>query len=115
MPNTTTYEFDEIAAIFPNGAKLYCSGVFNISYTIQPSDPDVGIAGPYPEIDIDDDWVTVRAFDNDALGEDDMTIRLPWLPSVKPGPIDPLGQIWDALRDRIEEKIMEIEDNDFDE
>lgn len=112
MPRTTTYEFEEIAATFPNGAKLYCSGEFNISYTIQPADPDVGFFRSYPEFDITDDWVTVRAFDDDSLGDDDMTIRLPWLPRVRPGPSDPLGQIADYINDWIEAKIMEIEDDE---
>lgn len=110
MPRTTTYEFEEIAATFPNGAKLYCSGEFNISYTMQPPDRDVGIFSSYPEFDITDDWVTVRAFDDDSLGDDDMTIRLPWLPRVRPGPMDPLGQIWERVSDTIAEKIMELED-----
>ena len=112
MPSTTTYEFEEIPVVFPNGRKLYCSGVFNISYVIQPPDPDVGITAPYPEFDVTDDWVTLKAFDDDSLGDDDMTIRLPWLPGVKPGPSDPLGLIWEKIKDRIEEKIMEIEDDE---
>lgn len=112
MPSTTTYEFEEIPVVMPNGAKVYCSGHFNISYTIQPPEPDVGIFRSYPEFDITDDWVTVRAFDDDSLGDDDMTIRLPWLPRVKPGPMDPLGQIADRINMRIEEKIMEIEDDE---
>lgn len=77
MPRTTTYEFEEIAAVFPNNRTLYCSGVFNISYVMQPADPDVGIRSAYPEFDVTDDWVTLTAFDDESLGEDDMTIRLP--------------------------------------
>lgn len=115
MPKHTTYEFEEIEAVFPNGRKLYCSGVFNISYVIQPADPDVGIMSPYPEVDVDDDWVTVKAFDDDSLGEDNMTIRLPWLPALRPCPADPLGQIFNKIEDRVSEKVMEIEGDDFDE
>ena len=115
MPSTTTYEFEEIPVVMPNGAKVYCSGVFNISYVIQPPDPDVGITAPYPEVDVADDWVTVKAFDDDSLGEDDMTIRLPWLPGVRPGPADPLGQIFNKIEDRVSEKVMEIEEDDSDE
>lgn len=105
-----TYEFEEIRIVMPNKAVLYASGKFNISYTMQPADPDVGLFSRYPEFDITDDFVTVRAFDDDALGEDDMTIRLPWLPRVRPGPMDPLGQIWERVSDTIAEKIMELED-----
>lgn len=106
-----TYEFEEIKIIMPNKAVLYASGEFNISYRMVRRDPDVGEGhGFYPEFDPVDDWVTVTAFDDDALGEDDMTIRLPWLPSVRPGPMDPLGQIWERVSDTIAEKIMELED-----
>ena len=110
MPNTTTYELEEIPAVFPNNRTLYCSGVFNISYVIQPPDPDVGISSSYAEVDVADDWVMVKAFDDDSLGDDDMTIRLPWLPGVRPGPADPLGQIFSKIEDGICEKIMEIEE-----
>ena len=80
--------------------------------TIQPPDPDVGINHYYAEHDVADDWVTITAFDDECLGKNDMTIRLPWLPGVRPGPMDPLGQIWELIKDRIEEKIMEIEDDE---
>ena len=111
MQQDHVYKFEEIPVVMPNMAVLYASGVFNISYTIQPPDPDVGIFTHYPEFDITDDWVTVTAFDDDALGEDDLTITLPWLPG-KPGPHDPLGQIWNACQDRISDEIMEIQDDE---
>jgi hypothetical protein len=111
----TTYEFEQIETVMPNGRKLYCSGVFNISYQICPAEPDVGIRHAYPEIEVTDDWVTLTAFDNDTPGQEDIQIRLPWLPFLPPGPADPLGQIYAAIEDWISEKIMEIEDNDFDE
>lgn len=106
-----TYEFEEIRIVMPNKAVLYASGKFNISYTMQPADPDVGLFSRYPEFDITDDFVTVRAFDDDALGEDDMRITLPWLPG-RVGPHDPLGQIWERERETIETEIMEIEDDE---
>lgn len=109
MPGHHTHEFEEIPVVMPNGQKFYVSGQFNISYTMQPADPDVGIRSAYPEFDIMDDWVTVRAFDDDALGEDDMTIRLPWLPGRYPGNDDVLGQIWNRQHDDIAIEIMEIE------
>lgn len=113
MPSTTTYEFEEIPVVMPNGAKVYCSGIFNISYTIQPPDRDVGIFSPYPEFDVTDDWVTVRAFDKrDSLDGEDMTIMLPWLPGRHPGNDDVLGQIWTRQHDLISEEIMEIEDDE---
>lgn len=111
MPQDHVHKFEEIPVVMPNGQKLYVTGEFNISYTIQPADPDVGIMSPYPEFDITDDWVTVRAFDDDALGEDDMRITLPWLPG-RVGPHDPLGQIWERERETIETEIMEIEDDE---
>ena len=102
MPCYTEYDFEEVPAIMPNGVTLYLSGTFNISYQMQPADPDVGIFSAYPEFDITDDWVTVRGFDDDALGEDDITIRLPWLPG-KSGRHDPLGQIYDQVHDKIDQ------------
>ena len=59
-----------------------------------------------------DDFVTITAFDDNALGEDDMRITLPWLSGRHPGNSDPLGQIWHAVHDRIEQHIMEIEDDE---
>lgn len=111
MPQDHVHKFEEIPVVMPNGQKLYVTGEFNISYRMVRRDPDVGEGhGFYPEFDPVDDWVTVTAFDDDALGEDDMTIRLPWLPRVRPGPMDPLGQIWERVSDTIAEKIMELED-----
>lgn len=108
----TEFEFFEVPISMPNGAKLYATGAFNISYTIQPPDRDVGIFRPYPEFDPLDDFVTITAFDDNALGEDDMRITLPWLSGRHPGNSDPLGQIWHAVHDRIEQHIMEIEDDE---
>ncbi len=112
MQQDHVHKFEEIPVVMPNMAVLYASGVFNISYRMVRRDPDVGEGhGLYPEFDPVDDWVTVTAFDDDALGEDDMTITLPWLPG-KPGPHDPLGQIWNACQDRISDEIMEIQDDE---
>ena len=111
MQQDHVHKFEEIPVVMPNMAVLYASGVFNISYTIQPPDPDVGIFTHYPEFDITDDWVTVTAFDDDALGEDDLTITLPWLPGRCHGNFDVLGQIWHKQHDRIADEIMEIEDD----
>jgi len=112
MPQYHVHKFEEIPVVMPNGQKLYVTGEFNISYRMERRDPDVGEGhGFYPECDVTDDWVTVTAFDDDALGEDDLTITLPWLPG-KPGPHDPLGQIWNACQDRISDEIMEIEDDE---
>ena len=111
MPSTTTYEFEEIPVVFANGRTLYCSGAFNISYTIQPADPDVGINGAYPEFEPADDFVTVTAFDvRDSLCGEDMTIKLPMLPGRHLGNDDVLGQIWQRQHDRIADEIMELED-----
>ena len=109
----TEFEFSEVPVLMPNGAKLFVSGAFNISYTIQPDDPDVGLFSAYPEFDIEDDWVTLRAFDErDYLDGEDMTIRLPWLPRTYPCNSDPLGQIFKACDDAISNHIMEIEDGE---
>lgn len=107
MPTHIEHEFEEIPAVFPNGQKLYCSGTFNISYTMHRGDRDIGEPDRFPEFDITDKWVTVRAFDDDDLGNS-MEIRLPWLPG-RPGTHDPLGQIWEARRDKINDAIMEHE------
>lgn len=113
MPQDHVHKFEEIPVVMPNGQKLYVTGEFNISYRMVRRDPDVGEGhGFYPEFDPVDDWVTVTAFDDDALGEDDMTITLPWLPGRYPGNCDVLGQIWHRQHIAIACEIMEKEDDE---
>ena len=112
MQQETTYEFEQVPVVMPNGQRLYASGAFNVSYQIYPPERDVGIFSAYPEFDPTDDFVTLTAFDADSDEHADMTITLPWLPNVRPCPDDPLGQIWESCRDHISEHIMEIEDDD---
>lgn len=113
MPQDHVHDFYEVPVFMPNGEKLFVTGKFNISYTMQPADPDVGIRSAYPEFDPTDDFVTVTAFDErDSLDGEDMTITLPWLPGSCHGNFDVLGQIWHKQHDRIADEIMEIEDDE---